>query len=78
MRPGVAPRGLGEDFPGEGGAGLDVEEASVIGARARMIRRRRGLSLEVVAGPAGITKQYLSQLERGQRAAWAGPRHAAD
>src|SRR5262249_50780935 len=42
-------------------------EASAIGARARMIRRRRGLSLEVVAGLAGIGKQYLSMLELGQR-----------
>jgi transcriptional regulator with XRE-family HTH domain len=32
-----------------------------------MIRRRRGLSLEVVAGLAAIGKQYLSMLERGQR-----------
>ncbi|MBV9651564.1 MAG: helix-turn-helix domain-containing protein [Pseudonocardiales bacterium] len=46
---------------------LDAAEASAIGARARMIRRRRGLSLDVVAGLAGISKQYLSALERGQR-----------
>ncbi|MGH3770696.1 MAG: helix-turn-helix domain-containing protein [Pseudonocardiaceae bacterium] len=46
---------------------MDAEEASAIGARARVIRHRRGLSLEVVAGLAGITKQYLSALERGQR-----------
>ena len=46
---------------------MDVEEARIIGARARMIRRRRGLSLDVVAGLAGISKQYLSALERGQR-----------
>ncbi|MBV9730452.1 MAG: helix-turn-helix transcriptional regulator, partial [Pseudonocardiales bacterium] len=46
---------------------VDAGEASVIGARARMIRRRRGVSLEVVAGLAKMTKQYLSQLERGQR-----------
>jgi transcriptional regulator with XRE-family HTH domain len=31
-----------------------------------MIRRRRGLSLVVVAGLAGITKQYLSALELGK------------
>lgn len=43
------------------------EEVSAIGARARIIRRRRGLSLEVVAGLAGITAQYLSMLERGER-----------
>src|SRR5581483_6002298 len=46
---------------------VDAEEASAIGARARMIRRRRGLSLDVAAGLAGITKSYLSLLERGQR-----------
>ncbi len=46
---------------------MDAEEASTIGARARKIRRRRGLSLEVVAGLAGIGKQYLSMLELGQR-----------
>ncbi|MGH3821778.1 MAG: helix-turn-helix domain-containing protein [Pseudonocardiaceae bacterium] len=46
---------------------MNAEEARTIGARARMIRRRRGLSLEVVAGLAGITAQYLSMLERGLR-----------
>src|ERR671929_24441 len=46
---------------------MDAEEASTIGARARMIRRRRGLSQDVVAGLAEISKPYLSQLERGQR-----------
>lgn len=38
-----------------------------IGRRARMIRRRRGLSLDTAAGLAGISKPYLSMLERGQR-----------
>lgn len=46
---------------------MGVEEAQAIGARARKIRRRRGLSLEVVAGLAGITPGYLSMLERGLR-----------
>ncbi|MGH3885320.1 MAG: helix-turn-helix domain-containing protein, partial [Pseudonocardiaceae bacterium] len=46
---------------------MDTEEARSIGAHARMIRRRRGLSLEVVAGLAGITGGYLSMLERGLR-----------
>lgn len=32
-----------------------------------MIRRQRGLSLEVVAGLTGIGKQYLSMPELGQR-----------
>ncbi|MGH3916971.1 MAG: helix-turn-helix domain-containing protein [Pseudonocardiaceae bacterium] len=39
----------------------------MIGARLRMIRRRRGVGLTVAAGLAGITKQYLSLLERGER-----------
>ena len=51
---------------GEGGL-VNVEDASAIGARARRIRKRRGLSLDVVAGLAGIRKQYLSMLERGLR-----------
>lgn len=42
-------------------------EPSEIGQRARTIRRRRGLSLDAVAGLAGISKPYLSMLERGQR-----------
>ncbi|MGH3624106.1 MAG: helix-turn-helix domain-containing protein, partial [Sciscionella sp.] len=45
-----------------------VDELSVdIGQRARMIRRRRGLSLAVVAGLAGISTPYLSRLETGKR-----------
>jgi transcriptional regulator with XRE-family HTH domain len=46
---------------------MGAEDARTIGQRARMIRRRRGLSQDVVAGLAGITKGYLSMLERGQR-----------
>lgn len=44
-----------------------VDDSGEIGARAQRIRRRRGLSLAVVAGQAGITKSYLSRLESGQR-----------
>jgi transcriptional regulator with XRE-family HTH domain len=46
---------------------MNAEDASAIGARARKIRTRRGLSLDVAAGLAGISKPYLSALERGQR-----------
>jgi transcriptional regulator with XRE-family HTH domain len=46
---------------------VDVEDPSTIGARARKIRTRRGLSLDVAAGLAGISKPYLSALERGKR-----------
>ncbi len=42
-------------------------ETAEIGQRARTIRRRRGMSVEVAAGLAGISKGYLSMLERGQR-----------
>lgn len=42
-------------------------ESIEIGRRARLIRRRRGLSLDVVAGLAGFSKGYLSLLETGQR-----------
>lgn len=47
---------------------VSVDQESIeIGRRARRIRRRRGLSLDVVSGLAGFTKSYLSMLERGQR-----------
>jgi transcriptional regulator with XRE-family HTH domain len=46
---------------------MDVEDARTIGERARKIRCRRGLSLEVVGGLARISGPYLSMLERGQR-----------
>jgi transcriptional regulator with XRE-family HTH domain len=42
-------------------------EPSEIGSRARTFRKRRGLSIEAAAGLAGISKGYLSMLERGQR-----------
>jgi transcriptional regulator with XRE-family HTH domain len=41
---------------------------TAIGERARMIRRRRGLSVETAAGLAGVDKSFLSRLERGERA----------
>ncbi|MPZ65597.1 MAG: helix-turn-helix domain-containing protein [Pseudonocardiaceae bacterium] len=44
-----------------------TDESCTIGQRARTIRRRRGLSVEVAAGLAGISKGYLSLLERGHR-----------
>ncbi|MGH3623030.1 MAG: helix-turn-helix domain-containing protein [Sciscionella sp.] len=47
--------------------GEGAVEASDTGARVRMIRRRRGMSLEVAAGLAGISTPYLSKLETGKR-----------
>jgi transcriptional regulator with XRE-family HTH domain len=46
---------------------VDADDALSIGENARMIRRRRGLSLEVAGGLAGISGPYLSMLERGLR-----------
>lgn len=43
------------------------DESRSIGQRARIIRRRRGLTVEVAAGLAGISTGYLSLLERGLR-----------
>ncbi|SMD27009.1 helix-turn-helix domain-containing protein [Kibdelosporangium aridum] len=38
-----------------------------IGGRARWIRKRRGITLETAADLAGISKSYLSMLEKGER-----------
>ncbi|MGH3870000.1 MAG: helix-turn-helix domain-containing protein [Pseudonocardiaceae bacterium] len=38
-----------------------------IGRRLRVIRRHRGLSLDGVAGPAGMSADHLSLLESGER-----------
>jgi transcriptional regulator with XRE-family HTH domain len=46
---------------------MDGADARTIGERARKIRCRRGLSLEVVGGLARISGPYLSMLERGLR-----------
>ena len=43
-------------------------EDRALGERVRIIRRRRGLSIETAAGLAGIDKSFLSRLERGERA----------
>jgi transcriptional regulator with XRE-family HTH domain len=40
-----------------------------IGTRIRRYRRSRGMSLDQAAGLAGISKPYLSRLERGERSA---------
>ena len=44
-----------------------MDDDQAIGARVRLIRKRRGLSLDEAAGLAGIGKSYLSKLETGQR-----------
>lgn len=47
--------------------GKNAPPPNSIGERARMIRKRRGLSLSTAADLAGISKGYLSLLERGER-----------
>jgi transcriptional regulator with XRE-family HTH domain len=62
--------GTGEEWfvvDAEEASAKKAPEASSIGARAKSIRLRRGLSLDVVAGLAGISKPYLSLLENGHR-----------
>jgi len=39
----------------------------VVGARLRHLRRRHGLTLVEVAALAGISPQYLSEVERGRK-----------
>jgi transcriptional regulator with XRE-family HTH domain len=43
-----------------------------IGARLRTLRRQRGLTLEQVASSAGLTRGFLSHLERGATSASIG------
>ncbi|MGQ0773806.1 MAG: helix-turn-helix domain-containing protein, partial [Pseudonocardiales bacterium] len=44
---------------------MDAGEAKSVGEQLRKIRLKRDLTLEVVAGLAGITAGYLSRVERG-------------
>ena len=39
----------------------------VLGARLRTLRHDRGLTLTAVAGRAGVSPQYLSEIERGRK-----------
>jgi transcriptional regulator with XRE-family HTH domain len=45
---------------------VDTDEAKTVGALLRKIRFKRGLTLEVVAGLAGISAGFLSKVERGE------------
>lgn len=40
---------------------------SALGARLRRLRQRKGLSLTQTAHRAGISAQYLSEIERGRK-----------
>jgi transcriptional regulator with XRE-family HTH domain len=39
----------------------------VLGARLRRVRQQHGLTLTEVAGRAGVSPQYLSEIERGKK-----------
>jgi len=45
-----------------------MHDEITIGARLRVLRRWRGMSLDEVATLAGLSKSFLSRAERGQRA----------
>jgi transcriptional regulator with XRE-family HTH domain len=50
--------------------GLDlVEEVSSgrLGERVRVLRRERGLTLDVLAGRSGVSRAMISKLERGEK-----------
>jgi transcriptional regulator with XRE-family HTH domain len=58
----------GDNGNGNGNGPPIPDEDREIGQRVRTIRKRRGLSIDVVAGLAGLSKGQLSKLETGQRA----------
>jgi DNA-binding XRE family transcriptional regulator len=70
VAPGCTVRFSGDDGPR---VGSDVVEGSgdggsTIGRQLRLIRRSRGMSQQVIADLAEISKSHLSRLESGQRA----------
>ncbi len=46
---------------------ISPEAASEIGERLKAVRQRRGMTLRVVAGLAGVSAPYLSMVETGKR-----------
>jgi transcriptional regulator with XRE-family HTH domain len=55
---------------GDVARGLDVvEEVSSgrLGERVRVLRRERGMTLEVLAGRSGVSRAMISKLERGEK-----------
>ncbi|XRQ15047.1 helix-turn-helix domain-containing protein [Actinomadura welshii] len=44
-----------------------MRDETTIGARLRALRRWRGMTLDQLAGQAGLSKSFLSMAERGQR-----------
>lgn len=48
-------------------AAAAADEARLLGARVRQLRKARGLTRKALAGRAGIAPQQLSRIERGER-----------
>lgn len=46
---------------------MATEDALRIGANLRRIRKGQGISLDVLAGTSGLSKSFLSRVERGER-----------
>jgi len=62
-------RGLPRDEVSDVAVGNpELSDERAIGRRVRAVRRHRGLDIETAAGLAGVSKGYLSRLERGERA----------
>lgn len=46
---------------------MPTDDAERIGANLRRIRKSQGMSLDVLAGTSGLSKSFLSRVERGER-----------
>src|SRR5580704_8683052 len=53
--------------PSQGGTGQEPLWREVLGRRLRMLRTDRDETLAQTAGRAGISPQYLSEIERGRK-----------
>lgn len=60
------------DGAADNGHHADPPPEAAIGVRLRTLRRQRGLTLEQVATGAGLTRGFLSHLERGGTSASIG------
>jgi len=48
-------------------AGVEAVSAVRLGARVREMRKRRGMTLEVLAEKSGVSRAMISKLERGEK-----------
>src|SRR3712207_9229504 len=57
-----------DDTPASGGSTIVAAVSSWrLGGRVRELRRRRGLTLEDLAGLSGVSRAMISKLERGEK-----------